>query len=74
MSVAIGVQTTAVQRSPLAIARDYVALTKPRVVVLLEATALAAMVMAARGWPGWGLVLATLSGGWLAAAGANAVN
>jgi protoheme IX farnesyltransferase len=56
------------------VARDYVALTKPRVILLLEVTAVAAMVIAARGWPGWRLVLLTVAGGWLAASGANAIN
>ena len=32
------------------------------------------MVLAARGWPGTGLVLATLIGGTLSAAGANTLN
>ncbi|MBV8084511.1 MAG: protoheme IX farnesyltransferase [Chloroflexi bacterium] len=73
MSVAVRAQP-AVQPTAVSVIRDYIALTKPRVVVLLEATALAAMVMAARGWPRWELVAATLFGGWLAAAGANAVN
>jgi heme o synthase len=54
--------------------RDYIALTKPRVILLLEVTAVAAMVIAARGWPGWRLVLLTFAGGWLAASGANAIN
>jgi protoheme IX farnesyltransferase len=54
--------------------RDYVALTKPRVVVLLEVTTVFAMVMAARGWPGWRLTGATVIGGWLAAGGAHAIN
>ena len=54
--------------------RDYVALTKPRVVVLLEVTTVFAMVMAARGWPGWRLTLDTVVGGWLAAGGAHAIN
>ena len=61
-------------RTAAALVRDYIALTKPRVVVLLEITAVAAMVMANRGWPDWSLVAATVLGGWLAAAGANAVN
>jgi heme o synthase len=56
------------------VARDYVALTKPRVILLLEVTAVAAMVIADRGWPGWRLVLLTVAGGWLAASGANAIN
>jgi protoheme IX farnesyltransferase len=53
---------------------DYVALTKPRIIVLLEVTAFFAMVMAAHGWPGLRLVLATMVGGALAAGGANTIN
>lgn len=52
----------------------YVALTKPRIIELLLVTTLPTMVVAARGLPPVGLVLATLVGGSLAAAGANAVN
>ena len=63
----------AVRRRP-GLARDYLSLTKPRIIVLLEVTALAAMLVAARGWPGTGLVVATLAGGALAAGGANALN
>src|SRR5205807_4944261 len=47
-------------RSRLAVARDYIALTKPRIIALLEVTALAAMLMAARGWPGTALVVVTM--------------
>jgi heme o synthase len=54
--------------------RDWIALTKPRIIVLLEITTLFAMVAAQRGWPSWRLVIATLAGGWLAAGGANAIN
>lgn len=56
------------------VVRDYLALTKPRVILLLEVTTLFAMVMAQRGWPPTHLVLATLIGGWLAASGAHAIN
>ena len=73
MSVAVRVDVLS-RRSSVELARDYIALTKPRVIVLLELTTLASMVMAARGWPGWNLVIATLGGGWLAASGANAIN
>jgi len=73
VSIAVRVDRVA-RRNVLAVARDYIALTKPRVVVLLEITAVAAMVMAQRGWPDWTIVIATVLGGWLAAAGANAVN
>jgi protoheme IX farnesyltransferase len=52
----------------------YVSLTKPRIVMLLLFTTLAPMVVAADGWPGWRLVLATLLGGALASGGANALN
>ncbi len=75
MTVAVGLEAAAVEpRALRAVARDYVSLTKPRIIVLLEVTALAAMVMAARGWPGTWLVLATLAGGALAAGGANTIN
>ena len=54
--------------------RAYVALTKPRIVELLLATTVPSMVLAAEGWPGLALVAATLVGGSLSAAGANAIN
>lgn len=54
--------------------RSYVAVTKPRVVSLLLVTTLPSMLLAAGGWPGWPLVVATLSAGGLAAAAANATN
>jgi heme o synthase len=77
MSVAVRVDRPLAGPAGLGIARtmrDYVALTKPRVVVLLEVTTVFAMVMAARGWPGWRLTAATVVGGWLAAGGAHAIN
>lgn len=52
----------------------YVRLTKPRVVELLLVTTVPAMILARRGWPGTGLVLAVVAGGALAAGGANAIN
>ena len=52
----------------------YVALTKPRIIELLLITTVPAMVVAADGWPGTWLVLATLVGGSLSAGGANALN
>jgi protoheme IX farnesyltransferase len=52
----------------------FVALTKPRIVELLLVTTIPTMVVAARGMPGVGLMLATLIGGSLAAGGANAIN
>lgn len=52
----------------------YVALTKPRIIELLLITTVPAMVLAAGGWPGTWLVVATLVGGTLSAGGANALN
>ncbi|MDP9367936.1 MAG: heme o synthase [Chloroflexota bacterium] len=57
-----------------AVASDYVALTKPGILTLLLVTTLGAMLVAAEGIPPFGLVLATLIGGALAAGGANALN
>ena len=54
--------------------RDYVALTKPRIISLLLLTALGGMFLGARGVPDWQLVLVVLVGGALAAGGANALN
>jgi heme o synthase len=77
--------TTATQRAGLAAAergaggvrqrlRDYVTLTKPRIISLLLVTTWAPMVIASRGWPdGWTL-LWTMLGGYLMAGGANAIN
>jgi protoheme IX farnesyltransferase len=52
----------------------YVALTKPRIIELLLVTTLPTMVVAERGVPSGWLILATLTGGALAAGGANAIN
>lgn len=60
--------------SLLATVGAYVALTKPRIVELLLITTVPAMAVAADGWPGTWLVVATLIGGTLSAAGANALN
>ena len=54
--------------------KAYVALTKPRIIELLLVTTLPTMVVAERGLPPAGLMLATLVGGALAAGGANAIN
>jgi protoheme IX farnesyltransferase len=52
----------------------YFALTKPRIIELLLITTVPAMVLAAGGWPGTWLVVATLVGGSLSAGGANTLN
>ena len=52
--------------------RDFISLTKPRIVSLLLVTTIAPMFVAGR--PGWDLVLVVFIGGYLMAGGANAVN
>jgi protoheme IX farnesyltransferase len=52
----------------------YISLMKPHVTVLLLGTTLAAMAVAAQGMPAFGLMLATLAGGAMAAGSANAIN
>jgi len=52
----------------------YVALTKPRIIELLLVTTVPTMIVAERGLPPLGLVVATVLGGTLAAGGANAIN
>jgi protoheme IX farnesyltransferase len=54
--------------------RSYLALTKPRIIELLLVTTLPAMLLAARGWPSWRLLAATMVGGALAAGAANVFN
>ncbi|HYC52054.1 MAG TPA: heme o synthase [Gemmatimonadaceae bacterium] len=54
------------------LARDFVMLTKPRIISLLLVTTIAPMFVAGR--PGWELVLVVFVGGYLMAGGANAVN
>jgi protoheme IX farnesyltransferase len=56
------------------VALDYLSLAKPRIIVLLLVTALGGMMIASRGWPSTGLVILTLVGGALSAAGAGAIN
>jgi heme o synthase len=52
----------------------YVALTKPRIIELLLVTTIPVMFLAAGGVPPLGLVLATVTGGILAAGSANTLN
>ena len=54
--------------------RDYLALTKPRVISLLLFTALFGALIAAKGWPGLGVFLAVALGGYMMAGAANAIN
>ena len=62
------------RRSLVCRLKGYLALTKPRIIELLLVTTLPTMVVAAKGFPRWWLIVATLAGGALSAAGANAAN
>lgn len=63
--------TTVTHRATI---RDYVALTKPRIIELLLITTVPAMIAAAGGWPGWSLVVGTVTAGALVSASAHATN
>ncbi len=52
----------------------YIALTKPRIIELLLVTTVPTMFLAAGGFPGLWVTIATLIGGALAAGGANTLN
>jgi heme o synthase len=54
--------------------RDYVALTKPRIIELLLVTTFPVMFLAERGLPSAWLIIATLVGGTLSASSANTLN
>jgi len=54
--------------------RDYLSLTKPKVISLLLWTTLTAMVMAARGWPGLGLLTVVAVAGYASAGSAGVFN
>jgi protoheme IX farnesyltransferase len=62
------------QRERLDVIRRYVGITKPRIIELLLVTTVPTMVVAAGGWPGTWLVVATVVGGTLSAGSANALN
>ena len=80
-----GIETVAAPAAPVAPVKRarvplrakllaYLALTKPRVIILLEVPTLAAMLVAGEALPSVELVLVTLIGGALAAGGAAAIN
>ncbi|MGI9020456.1 MAG: heme o synthase [Solirubrobacterales bacterium] len=66
--------TDAGWRKALATARDYVSLTKPRIISLLLVTTVAAMFVADPAGPSLTLIAWTMLGGYLAAGGAGAIN
>lgn len=57
-----------------AVVRDYISLTKPRVMVLLLLTSVTGMVLAAGGLPDGVVLVAVLVGGMAASGGASALN
>ena len=73
-AVAPVVPPIAARRGVLKTLRVYFVLTKPRVIELLLVTTVPAMVLAAGGLPGLGLIGAVLLGGALSAGGANTIN
>lgn len=54
--------------------RDYFVLTKPKVIVLLLMTTVAAMFIAAGGFPGWLALLGVIVGGYMSAGAAGVYN
>jgi heme o synthase len=62
------------EHAPAGRVRDYITLTKPRIMSLLLLTGAAGMVVGARGWPGTGLFVAAMGGLALACGGASALN
>jgi heme o synthase len=56
------------------VVRDLVSLTKPRIIELLLVTTVPSMLVAAGGWPGLGLLVATLVGGAAVSGSAHATN
>src|SRR5205823_10400711 len=59
---------------PRASVRDYVTLTKPRIMTLLLLTGAAGMFVGAQGWPGAEVFVVTMVGLALACGGASALN
>ncbi len=58
----------------LAVVRDYITLTKPRIISLLLLTTVATMFVADPAGPAFSTILWTMLGGYLAAGGAGAIN
>ena len=74
VAVAQTVRTEKVALSHNVPVRDYVTLTKPRIMSLLLVTGFCGMVAGARGWPGTGIAVAATAGLALACGGASALN
>jgi heme o synthase len=65
---------TGLRRPTLAVWKDYLSLTKPRVAALLLLTTLVAMILATDEMPSFLTMVLTMVGGYLAAGGAGAIN
>jgi heme o synthase len=65
---------TRTMRAAIAVANDYVTLTKPRIISLLLLTCVATMFVADPAGPALSTILWTCLGGYLAAGGAGAIN
>jgi protoheme IX farnesyltransferase len=70
----VTVQSVRGERVPWGSWRDYIALTKPRIMSLLLVTGFCGMIAGARGWPGTTTALAATFGLALACGGASALN
>ena len=69
-----GVPSAGAARPSPSLLRDFVTLTKPRIISLLLVTTVAPMFITDRGIPPLSLVLWVILGGYLMAGGANAIN
>ncbi len=70
----VGVESFRGERIAWGTWRDYVALTKPRIMVLLLITGFCGMIAGAQGWPGTEIAVAAMLGLALACGGASALN
>ena len=70
----VAVQSYRGEHVPWGSWRDYVTLTKPRIMSLLLITGFCGMIAGAQGWPGTALVVAAMTGLALACGGASALN
>ncbi len=72
--VVVAVQSFRGEHVPWGSWRDYIALTKPRIMSLLLVTGFCGMIAGARGWPGTATAIAAMVGLALACGGASALN
>jgi protoheme IX farnesyltransferase len=70
----VAVQSFRGERVPWGSWKDYVTLTKPRIMILLLITGFCGMIAGAQGWPGTATAVAAMAGLALACGGASALN